>query len=255
MKKAFILTTLFIFALIVMAPAGVFAGTCMECHHKYNVKVKVPTPTPIKMAVNGKVQSIGLAQAFQFHGHECPGITIAYRAVQHGMELLFPNEIPKREDLIITSLTPAGGVKDFLDLIMRGDNPANKTWPPAGMGKGRDRFVFTMLRKSTCEIVELRLNPDLIPEDFFPLKKKKQNQTITNEEDARLHAYIKKIVLDIPIKPASELFGPVRPRKIIVWGNLKPGEQDKNIRRLRQEEKKKALQNVQLENKKQEERI
>lgn len=255
MKKEIFMATFLACAVLLSSPEAVYAGDCMACHQKYNVTVKVPAPQPIKMSVDGTVQILTLQQAFLFHGHECPGITIAYRAAQHGIELLFPGEIPRREDLVISSSTPAGGVKDFLDLLMKGDNPAGRTWPPVGMQKGRDRFVFTMMRKSTSEAVTLRLNTDLFPADFYPLKKKEKDKTITKAESNKLHGYVKNILMEVPVKPARELFGAPKPSKVIVWGTLERGEMDKNIRKLRQEEKKKALQNVQLENKKQEGRI
>jgi formylmethanofuran dehydrogenase subunit E len=232
---------LVLLAVIMMSPAHVLAGDCMTCHEQHGVEIRKPSVSPIKLKVDGKEQIITLDRAFAFHGHVCPGMTIAYRAVQYGIELLFPGEKPDREDLLITSRTPAAGVKDFIDLVMKGDNPAKKTWPPLGMGKSRDGFDFLLVRKSTCQAVEIKLLPENFPADFFPLKQKQADKSITNEESNRLHGYMKKIVLEFPVAPAEKLFGKPTPYKMILWGTLLPGELDKNIRKMRQEEKRKLL--------------
>lgn len=239
--KKRIFSALVVYFMIFMFPVFGFAGSCLECHQKYGVTVKVPTPPPIKIMVDGKEDLIGLDRAFQFHGHECAGIAIAYRAVQYGIKLLFPHEIPKRDDLMVTTRIPASGVRDFLDLFMKGDRGAEKAVPPAGMEKSRDGFVFTMLRKSTCDAVEIRLNPERFPTDFFVLNEKKMGDKITLKEWDKLHGYLKTLILEVPVQSDEELFGTPRPYKVIVWGTLKPGELDKNIRKARQEEKKKAL--------------
>lgn len=228
-------------AVTVLSPAQVSADDCMACHSGHGVELQVPPASPIQLKVEGTVQTITLDRAFAFHGHECPGITIAYRAVQYGLNLLFPGETPDRDDLLITSRTPAAGVKDFIDLVMKGDNPANKTWPPAGMKKSRDGFDFLLVRKSTCQAVEVRLNQEYFPADFYPLKQKLQDKSISNEEWNRLHGYLKKIILEFPVAPAEKLFGKPAPYKMILWGSLLPGELDKNIRRMRQEEKRELL--------------
>ena len=242
-KRIVFLTGLFVLAVIWMSPVVVSAWcSCLECHQKHGVTIKIPSTPPIRIMVDGKEQHITLDRAFRFHGHECPGMTIAYLAIRHGINLLYRNEIPERGDLLVTSRTPAGGVKDFIDFLMKGDKPSDRTWPPVGMEKGRDKFVFTVARKSTCEAVEIRLKEEFFPADFYPLKKKEQEKTITKDEWERLHTYMKDMLLRYPTRPAEELFSRQGPYKIITWGTLQPGELDKSIRKMRQEARKKALQ-------------
>lgn len=247
MKKIFSVSVLTVCAVLFTALSISFADDCVTCHRKHGVEIKVPSVTPIRIKVDGNIQTIDLSRAFKFHGHECPGMTIAYRAVQYGIDLLFRGEVPERKDLLVISKTPAAGVKDFIDLLMKGDKHSERTWPPVGMEKGRDKFVFTIMRKSTSEAVEVALNQDCFPVDFFLLKKKEKEKSISSGEWKKLHAYMKDIVLGYPGKPAEELFGKPQIHKMIMWGTLEPGEMDKNIRKLRQEEKKKALQGVKNE--------
>lgn len=223
-----------VFVAVCVLPAVVLAGNCLECHQKHGVTIRIPSVPPIKIMADGKEENITLDRVFRFHGDECPGAAIAYRAVQYGINLLYRNEIPERDDLLVVSRTPAGGVKDCIDFILKGDKPSEKALFPMGMEKSRDGFSFTVVRKSTCETVEVKLNKELFPVDFFPLKKKEQAKTITEDEWKRFHAHMKGMILGFSAKPAEEMFGRPEPYKTIIWGTIKPGELDKNMRKMKQ---------------------
>ncbi len=220
-----------------LSPVVTLADNCMECHHKQGVKARELSARPIRTIVDGKERIITLDRVFKYHGDRCPGAIIAYRAAQYGIDLLFPNEVPERNDLLIVSRTPAGGVRDFLDFLMKGDNPPQKTPVPVGMEKARDGFAFTITRKSTCETVDLQLDQTLFPADFFSLKKQVQEKTITRDQWKRFHGHIKNMVLGFSARPAEEMFGRPRPYKTMTWGTINPGEQDRNVQKMRQREK------------------
>jgi hypothetical protein len=229
--------------LSLLLPGHALADDCLSCHAKNGVTVRVPQTEPIRIMADGKEHQINLAQGFKFHGHECPGMTTAFVAIRHGIKLLFGDTLPDRNDLLITSVTPAGGVKDMIDLIMKGDSPSDRTWAPPGMKPDIHGFMFTLIRKSTSEIVEIKLKPTLFPDDFYQLKQKQKSKKSTAEEDQRLHGYIKNMILTFPSRPAKELFGTPKPYKVILWGTVQDGEMDRHIRKLRQIEKQKQLQN------------
>ncbi len=229
--------------LTTVSTGAALADDCMSCHAKNSVTIRVPQTAPIRIMADGKEQQITLAQGFKFHGHECPGMTTAFVAIRHGIKLLFKDTIPDRNDLLITAITPAGGVKDMIDLVMKGSSPSDKTWAPSGMKPDIQGFVFTLMRKSTSQAVEVRLKPSLFPDDFYQLKQKQKGKKSTTEEDQRLHDYIKNIILGFPAKPAEELFGTPKPYKVILWGTIQDGEMDRHIRKMRQIEKQKQLQN------------
>jgi len=240
-QKMFLLLLLVIICCFCFPPLVVSADGCLECHRKHGVTINLPSVKPIEIMIDGKAHIITLDQAFKFHGHECPGMTIGYLAIQYGLNLLYPDRIPSRDDLLVTSITPAAGVKDMIDLLMKGKKPSDKTWPPAGMMNSREGFEFNIIRKSTCEAIKVTLNQKYFPLDFYPLKKKVKDKTITVEEWQKLHGYMKNIILTYPVKQAEELFGNPKPYKIILWGTLEKGELDKNIRKMRQEAKEAAI--------------
>jgi hypothetical protein len=232
-KKSCLLFFILLFLSVSFFHSTVFAHGCMECHQKHGVKEKVPPILPINLIVEGQKHSITLTDAFKFHGHPCPGVTIAFLAVQHGINILYDSETPNQDDLIISSKIPARGSMDLIDLLMKGDKLSKRTWPPEGMKKSRDNFSFTIMRKSTCQAVDVKLKPERFPKDFFQLKKKEKGKTLTPKEWDTLHSYMKNIIMTFPTMPAKELFDNTLPCKVVMWGNLLPGEMDKHIRQLR----------------------
>jgi hypothetical protein len=195
---------------------------CSDCHAAKGVREFTPDIGSIDIKAEGKSRSISLSDAFAFHGHSCPGITAAFRALQYGILLLFGNEVPEQEDLAIVSKTPAPGSLDVLDLVMIGEKRAKRTEAPAGMKSSRENFVYTLYRKSNSTAVDICLKPEFYPEDFFDLKKKQSAQKLSSEEWDTLHNYMKTIILTFPNKSFEELFGKPKPYKIIIWGTLMP---------------------------------
>ncbi|HDI78675.1 MAG TPA: hypothetical protein ENF54_03445 [Desulfobacteraceae bacterium] len=237
MKRGFLLFFLVAFLFVSLSHSNVFAHGCNKCHKKEGVKVEVPAIPPINLMVDGKKRAVTLADAFKFHGHACPGLTIAFRALQYGINLLYGSEIPEQSDLLIFSRMARCGPKDMLDFLMKGNRPSKRTWPPVGMKGSRRDWVFVIMRKSTCEAVTIRLKPERFPKDFFKLKKRQKEKTITPKEWEKLHTYMKDIILTYPTMPAEELFGKPRKYRFLCWGTILPGEMDKRIRQLRKESK------------------
>ena len=233
MRRSYLGLLLLIILAVSFPRSSVFAHGCVKCHTKEGVKVEIPSILPLTLLVDGKECAITLADAYRFHGHACAGVTIAFRAVQHGINILYGPEIPEQNDLLVFSRIAGRGPLDLIDLLMKGDKLSKRTWPPVGMKLSRNNFLFTVMRKSTCEAVDVKLKPELFPKDFFNLKKKQKDKTLTSKEWDTLHTYMKDMILTFPTMPAKELFRSPRQYRVIVWGSLLPGEMDKHIRELR----------------------
>ncbi|MCK4488311.1 MAG: hypothetical protein KAU38_16320 [Desulfobacterales bacterium] len=233
MRRSYLGLLLLIILAVPFFRSSVFAHGCVKCHVKEGVKVEVPSILPLTLLVDGKERTITLSDAYRFHGHACAGVTIAFRAIQHGINILYGSEIPEQIDLLVFSRIAGRGPLDLIDLLMKGDKVSKRTWPPVGMKLSRDKFLFTVMRKSTCEAVNVKLKPELFPRDFFNLKKKEKEKSLTSKEWDTLHTYMKDMILTFPTMPAKELFGSPQRYKVIVWGSLLPGEMDKHIKRLR----------------------
>ena len=142
---------------------------------------KVPDISPIKGMADGKEVVITLADAFEYHDHPCPGVCVGFRALTYAIELLWGDAVPECGDLIVFSRGPMSGVRGIFTLATYGDLKAKadavtQAAPgpqiPKGMTPGRDTFRFTIIRKSTGDAVDIKLERDQFPQDFFSLERK-----------------------------------------------------------------------------------
>ncbi len=202
-----------------------WGAECATCHQARGVEERVADLDPIRIRTDEGIRSITLGEAYRFHGHSCPGLILTFRAAQHGIRLLFGEEVPDRKDLeILTRASLAGGF-DLLDLLMIGEGRKAPTRPPAGMARDRDLIAFTFIRKSTRTAVDVRMKPEHYPEDFFAYKKKQADSTLTPAEWEVLHGYIKGMILDFPTLSLQRLFGEPRPYPLLAWGGALPAHE------------------------------
>jgi formylmethanofuran dehydrogenase subunit E len=188
---------------------------------------QVPDIPPIKVMEDGKEVVITLADAFEYHDHPCPGVCVGFRALTYAIELLWGEPIPERGDLIVFSRGPMHGVVDIFTLVTYGDlkvkaDAVTQATPgpsiPKGMTAGRDKFWFTIIRKSTGDAVDIKLKGDSFPKDFFSLRKKIKNEKASDEEKKQMDAYKREMVKSFPTLPVAKLFEkPVR-YQVIMWG-------------------------------------
>lgn len=217
LKKLLIVPILFC---ILTCFSSLWGNECAKCHMENGVKESAPTTDPILIKTDGKIRSVSLADTFAYHGHSCPGVTIAFRAIQYGIKLLYGSDIPEQGDLVVLSRTPTPGSRDMLDFLIINNKGAKKTAIPKGMKSGRDKFFYTIYSKSTATAVDIQLKPENFPKDFFKLKKKQSAQKLSSEEWDILHDYMKNIILTFQTMPFEKLFGKPEPYKIITWGEI-----------------------------------
>lgn len=216
-KKIFIISLML--SLLICCPSS-WGDECVKCHMENNVKESAPTADPILIKTDGKTRSVTLADAFAYHGHSCPGVTTAFRAIQYGIKLLYGSNVPEQGDLVVFSRTPAPGSRDMLDFLIIDQKGSKETAIPKGMKSSRDNFYYTLYSKSTAAAVDIQLKPENYPEDFFKLKKKQADQELSSEEWDKLHDYMKNIILTFQTMPFEKLFRKSEPYKVIIWGEI-----------------------------------
>ena len=199
------------------------AGADLDMAEDY----KVPDIPPIKVMEDDKEVVITLGDAFEYHDHPCPGVCVGFRALTYAIELLWGETIPERGDLIVFSRGPMSGVLDIFTLTTCGDLKAKadavtQATPgpliPKGITPGRDKFRFTIIRKSTGDAVDIKLKRDLFPKDFFSLRKKIKSEKASDAEKKEMDTYKRKMVRTFPTLPVAKLFEkPVR-YQVIMWG-------------------------------------
>jgi len=66
--------------------------------------------------------------------------------------------------------------------------------------------------------VDIKVNEDLFPRDFFSLRKKVKREKASDAEQKQMDAYKREMVRKFPTLPVAELFEkPVR-YQVIMWG-------------------------------------
>ena len=214
-----------------------FAHDRTKSHVENDVVMKVPLGNPILLKDGGRERIITLADGFAHHGHECAGVTTAFLAVRYGLKLLYGDSPPEQNDLLILSRHPAGGVLDLIDYVMKSDKRTHETRPLKGVKKSPHAFRFTLISKSKCLGVEVKLNPEKWPSDFFKLKRKEKKGTLTEKESERLHEHLKYIIMKFPTMPEQELFGAPEPYRTLIWGTLGPSKIKSASQRIRRSQK------------------
>ena len=215
--------------LLLVVVAFVLTACSAYAHVDMGEDYEVPDIPPIKVMDNGKEVVITLADAFEYHGSPCPGVCAAFRVMTYAFDLLWGDTIPERDDIIVFSRGPMRGVVDVFTLARYGklefevDGVSKATSAahiPKDMTPGRDKFWFTIIRKSTGKTVDVKISEKLIPEDFFDLRKKIEAEQATEEEDERFDSCRRDLVHKIPAMAQDELFEKTVQYQVIMWGVL-----------------------------------
>lgn len=194
-----------------------YAGECQKCHASFGSSYMQPKVPAVRVQAAGRTDVITLADLYAEHGHPCVGTGIAFRAVQIGMHKLYGDTVPQRDDLLIFSQMPGPGVLDAVDRIIQGPESTAKTVAPAGMQLARDNFVFTLMRQSTGQMVTVRLKPEVLAKDFFPLKARMKKQQLSPEQWQVLHAYIRQAVGVVIRDSDEQLFDVTTVAPQVMW--------------------------------------
>jgi formylmethanofuran dehydrogenase subunit E len=156
---------------------------------------------------------ISVESVFQYHGAECPIVTTAFRATQLAIAELWPNEIPKRDDIKIISACPLPGATDCFEFITRartteGREEDFKIVLP-GKGFSLENLSFTFTRKSTGEEIKIWVKKGIVPEAMFGISSKWMSEgitAITKEEWAQLMAAKEEFLSKILTLATDQLF-------------------------------------------------
>jgi len=79
------------------------------------------------------------------------------------------------------------------------------------------------------------LKDGLWPNDWFELRSKHREGTITETEAQKRQEDREYVIYNYPKKSFKELFGEPEVHKFIAWGQIEKGEIDRRIRELRRQ--------------------
>ena len=178
----------------------------------------------IQVATGGDIRTTTFADVVAYHEHPCPGSIVAFRAARYAIELLWDAEVPKQDDLVILCRGPMHGALDVFALVTKGPiQPKADAISQASpvlkeMKVGRESFVFTVIRRSTGEVVELRMKATVYPEEFFSLRKAMKQKKASPADQEQFKDYQRELIEELPHLDRVELFeSPVRGR-VVMFG-------------------------------------
>ena len=183
-----------------------------------------PDSGEILVVDGGITVSITPANVVAYHGHPCPGGVVAFRTVQYAVNLLWGDETPPRDDIVILSRGAMHGVLDVFALVTKGpiEKKADAISQPSPVLKemkvSHQSFAFTVIRRSTGEAVDLRVNQTVYPEDYFALRKKVKQETASGAEKGRLKKYQHDLIEGVPKLGNAELFDPPVRYRVLMFG-------------------------------------
>ncbi|TWI76741.1 hypothetical protein LZ24_00362 [Desulfobotulus alkaliphilus] len=189
---------------------------------------------PITAMQKGEARIIHLTDIYGHYNTSCAGTLMSFIGIRYGMESLFGEDTPDLDDMLILTLA-GGGPLDTLDYILKGGDPADRTWPPPGIAGDFDHYIFHFFRKSTLEGITISLRQDAWPADWFELREKYKNETITEAEEKKRRENRRSVVQAFSTKNPADLYDSSGVYTFIPWGSMTEGEMKRNIRNQRRQ--------------------
>ena len=157
---------------------------------------------------------ISIEDVGKYHGHVCPCMIMAYRAIQAAFAKLWGDEMPYRYDIKIISKSPTQGTQDAFEFITRAKTRlSRKDDFRIELPQGTDidnikpcNFAYTFLRKSTGDVLEVQIKESIFPEGFFQMKRKLKSGKFTSDNRKMLEKAIGRLKAKVLNLPAEEIF-------------------------------------------------
>lgn len=152
------------------------------------------------------------ADVERYHGqHSIAGAALGFQVLRAGLAALFPDAPPRRDQISIVTGHPGPGFRDAFELITRAATRQALQFDP-DLPYGRYNPFNThaynwRLRDANQREVELVLQPDLIPFEFFELWNRVGRRDATPADWQALVRVKRAVADDVLARPLAELFG------------------------------------------------
>ncbi|TWI76710.1 hypothetical protein LZ24_00331 [Desulfobotulus alkaliphilus] len=214
------------FTLICMA-----AATPLMASEKRSYPEALKNLPPLTATQNGEIRIIHLTDVLDFFNKTCPGTILSFVAIRYGIDTLFGEDTPDLDDIVVMSRI-GGGPLDTLDFILKGGNPANRTWPPPGIDRSMENYVLQFYRKSTLQGVTVSLKRDVWAGADSYCSSAAPTEETTQQRRTDLRSYIFQT---LPLVHPSEAFETTAVYTFIPWGSMTEPEMRRNIRNQRRQ--------------------
>ncbi len=208
-----ILLTILIFTCAFAEPTD-FSAQVGEIEGKAVGEEKETKLLPILIYDEKNLLEISIKDIGKYHGDICPCVVIGFRATWIAISKLWGDEIPKRNDFEIISKSPTLGTQDAFDFITRaktgmnrqGDFKIELPQETNFENLSKDNFVFSFIRKSTGDSIEIKIKEEVFPEGFFELRKKIKSKRATRQEKEAFKSTQRELKYRLMNLPSNELF-------------------------------------------------
>jgi hypothetical protein len=170
-------------------------------------------PTSDRIAIKDQDDTIeiGFADIEKYHGQgSIGGAAIAFKALQAAFAALFPDRLPRREELAVTSGHPGPGIRDAVEMVTRtvtrGTYTVETTLPKARWNPYRDQSFTFLIATADGRRAEAALKEGIVPVRFFALWDAVLQGKASAEEQWELDALKRGLAEQLLARPASELF-------------------------------------------------
>ena len=126
------------------------------------------------------ILNISIGDVGEYHGHICPCTAVAFRATQLALSKLDL----VRDDIKIFSAHPSDGHEMTFEYILGSSEDLTIKLPEGTdtANLAKDNYVYTFIKKSTGESIEIRVKEEIFSRGFFELRKKSKAGIATAEE-------------------------------------------------------------------------
>ena len=170
--------------------------------------------SPILIYDEKNLLEISIEDVGKYHGDICPCVIIGFRATHLAISEIWGGEIPKRSDFKIISKSPTLGTQDAFDFITRAKTGRNrqgdfKVELPEETNYenlSNANFVFSFIRKSTNDSIEIQIKEEVFPESYFELRKQVKFGKATQKEKEAFKSAKQKLKYRLMNLPSDELF-------------------------------------------------
>lgn len=200
------MTAIFLISNVVPRPSGIDdqgLGVIQVWDESTSLKERVLN----NLTLDAMVQYFGVGDS--------PIMYCVFRAAKLAMAELWPGEIPSREDIGVLTAHPTRGAADAIEFITR----AKSRWEltvvviegTSGIVQTSANWVFTFVRISMGQAIEIRVNENVFPKDYHEVanayrSKLAAGETPTKEETATYKAAMKKVKDAFKTLPDNNLF-------------------------------------------------
>lgn len=168
-------------------------------------------PPTLRIYDGPDLLEIGFADLEKYHGQgSIAGAALAFMVMHAAFSSLYPDGVPRREEITIVTGHPGSGIRDAFEFVTRAVSRqayrvkverSEARWNPYS----NVSFTFT-ISDTQDRHVDVSLKPDILPMRFFELLDLKRRDVATYSQQQELRRLKRTLADQLLNAPCSSLF-------------------------------------------------